>query len=96
MASAASESLFERISDPPMLSCTAGARIRSIICADAVELCASRVGATTATSSAKTLVVSETWTSVTCPETTSMFTSCSAYPPSEILIWCSPTGSSRS
>ena len=75
MASAASESLFDRISAAPMLSCTDGARIRSIICAAAVELCASRVAATTATSSAKTLVVSETWTSVTCPRTISMLTS---------------------
>ena len=78
MASAALESSFALISMAPMLSCTTGARIRSISWAAAVDDSASRLEAETVTVSAKTFDASDTCTRVNWSASTSSVTVCSA------------------
>ena len=92
MASAAFESSFALISMEPMLSCTTGARIRSISWAAAVDDSASRLGAETVTVSANTLDASDTCTRVSSSATTSSVTVCSAYPPITTFISYEPGG----
>ena len=78
IASAAFESSLALISMAPMLSWTAGARIRSMSCAAAVDDSASRLAAVTVTCSAKTFDASDTCTRVSSPPSTSSVTICSA------------------